>query len=397
MPQNSTIKDVATLAAICERRYARVWLDELVEPRGEDWPYLIRVGKPSKDDLERGYARISALGGAVAAWAASCGLSCRTEQRKVGRMSYPVLSHVAVPNMPALARAVGKGAHWELYSTRAAALRELFPSLDAARLRSVLAALSRSDANNADFELVCAAAQWFAQHDAAGYTPREVPLEGFHAKWLDTAGHRQMVCALAGVPSLDLRDRPRLVRFHYIDPSYLSLGLREHDAWLEGDANAPAYAPRIVVICENRDSALWFLPVEGAIVVQGDGMAGVSTLASAEWLFQAQLVLYWGDIDIHGFMILAAYRERGLNVQSMLMDQATYDTYRRFGTSVDMHGRPLSAKPDAKPLPGLNDEENALYLRLCSPDHTDVRRVEQERIPLTVARTAVLELVEQLD
>jgi hypothetical protein len=210
-------------------------------------------------------------------------------------------------------------------------------------------------------------------------------LEGFHAKWLDVAGHRQMVCVLAGLESLELKERPRLVRFRYLDPAYLSTGARTHDAWLEGDTCVLPYRPRVVVICENRDTALWFPAVEGGIAVQGDGMAGTATLMGVDWIAGAERVLYWGDIDVHGFQILAAYRERGLDVRSILMDAATYQAFERFGTMVDKHGRLLQPKPDAQPLPGLTADENALYLRLCSPDHMGPRRIEQERIPLDLA------------
>ncbi len=386
MSQSPALKDIVTIRDLCERRYGRVWADEIVAPGSSDWPYAIRIGKPSQSELERDYVWLSSQLDEVASWAEAHGLSYRTEQRKVGRMTYPLLSHVVVPSAHALAHAIGKDRHWELFSRRAETLRELFSKVGDEDLRDVLVSLNRSGTSDADFELVCAAARWFAQHDAHGYTPREVPLEGFHAKWLDAAGHRQVVCALAGLPSLELRHRPHLVSFHYLDPAYEATGARLHDTWLEGDAGELAYVPRTVVICENRDSALWFPHLDGAIAVQGDGMAGTAVLSGVAWIAQAEIVLYWGDIDIHGFQILSAYRERGLDVTSILMDERTYHTYERFGTSVDAHGRKLTPKADAHALRGLTDEENALYLRLCSPEHVGVRRIEQERIPLQVAQ-----------
>ena len=392
MPQSPAIKDIASIRALCERRYMRVWADELVAPGCSGWPYEIRVGKPSQRELERDYVQLSAQTDEVADWAQRHGLSCRMEQRKVGRMSYPLLSHVVVPDVQALARVVNKDDHWELFVRRTETLRTLFPQVDDARMRGVLVSLNRSEASDADFELVCAAARWFAQHDGRGYTPREVPLEGFHAKWLDAQGHRQIVCALAGLSAFELKERPHLVRFHYLDPVYLATGARAYDAWLEGDACALPYRPKVVVICENRDSALWFPPMDAAIAVQGDGMAGTAVLPEVEWIARAERVLYWGDIDIHGFQILAAYRERGLNVTSILMDERTYRAFERFGTSVDSHGRRLAPKSDAHALQGLTDEENALYLRLCSPDFTGVRRIEQERIPLEVAQRVVMSM-----
>ena len=57
------------------------------------------------------------------------------------------------------------------------------------------------------------------------------------------------------------------------------------------------------------------------------------------------------------------------------MDKETYTRYWRFGTDVDARGRRLKGK-DASALGGLTNEENELYLALCSPDHRGPRRIE---------------------
>lgn len=200
-----------------------------------------------------------------------------------------------------------------------------------------------------------------------------------------------MVCILAGIGGLKFKERPHVVRFRYLDSDYLASGGRVHDCWVEGDVCEPAYVPKVVVICENRDSALWFRPIAGGIAVQGDGMAGASVVGAIPWVAKAELVLYWGDIDRQGFQILAKYRECGLDVQSLLMDRATYNKFRRFGTYVDKNGKDIGSKPDACALPGLSEDENTLYLQLCSPGFEGPRRIEQERIPLEVAQRLVLD------
>ncbi|MEU4516718.1 DUF3322 domain-containing protein [Nonomuraea wenchangensis] len=52
--------------------------------------------------------------------------------------------------------------------------------------------------SDTDFGLLCAAAAWFRVNSDSGLTPRQVPIEGLHAKWLNT--HRPLVMALA-IPS----------------------------------------------------------------------------------------------------------------------------------------------------------------------------------------------------
>ncbi len=384
------LKSIAAIRQALERRYQRVWADELLKPGSSGWPYEVRVGRPSQRELEQEYARWDAQAKAILQWAGERGLSCAFEQRRVGRHSYKFLSHVRAADAHALAVAVGCKEHFDRYRWRLVCLREQFPLVDAAGLRRVLVAMNKSDVSDADFELVCTAATWFASNEADNMSAREVPLEGFHAKWLDAVGHRAMVCTLAGKPQLAFRERPHVVVFRYLDPAYLAGGGRVHDCWVEGDLGSPAYTPTVVVICENRDSALWFKPVAGGIAVQGDGMAGAAVVGSIPWVVRAPRVLYWGDIDRQGFEILSKYREGGLNVRSMLMDAATYARFERFGTYVDKAGREIAPKPDARALPGLTEAENALYLQLCSLGFEGPRRIEQERIPLDLAQAQVV-------
>ena len=371
------------------KRYDAVWAEELVSPGSAGWPYAVNVGTPTRAELESSFAAIDRESRALATWAEQCGLDCRFAKRKAGRASYSLLTHVDVPDIDRMAHAVRKAAHLQRYRERCGVLRELFPAVSDGDVAKALRMLDRDDAADVDFELACEAAGWFSEHDATGHTPREVPLEGFHAKWLDALNRRKIVCLLAGLPALALKERPRLIRFHYLDPAYLATGARAHDSLLEGDASLPAYEPAVVIICENRDSALWFPPLEGGIAVLGDGKAGISTLVGVTWVMQAEHLFYWGDMDIQGFEILAKYREAGFDVESVLMDRATYAAYERFGTSVDAGGRELHGK-DATASPFLTDAENELYLDLCSLDWRGPRRIEQERIPLDVARHALI-------
>ena len=383
------LKPVAELEQTLRRRYERVWADELVAPGSAGWPYEVRVGRPSMRELEQDYAAWDAQAQQLREWAEARGLTCKFEQRRVGRRAYGFLSHVCAQDVRTLAAAVRCADHFGRYAGRLDVLHTRFVQVDEDGLRRVLVDLNKYDATDGDFDLVCRAAEWFATHEVSNMSPREVPLEGFHAKWLDAASHRSVVCVLAGIESLEFRERPHVVRFRYLDPDYLASGGRVHDCWVEGDCAVPAYEPSVVVICENRDSALWFKPLEGGIAIQGDGMAGAAVVGRIEWVARAPLVLYWGDIDRQGFVILSKYRESGLDVQSLLMDEATYRRFERFGTHVDKRGHAIQPFPQACELGGLHADENALYLRLCTEDFTGPRRVEQERIPLDLAqRTA---------
>lgn len=369
------------------RHYRRVWATELSRgAAGTDvWPFRVFLGRPSRAELEREFADIEGELSEVERWALGHGLSCEHERRLVGSAAHSLPTHVCATSLDELAQATGMQGHLAQVKRRLGRLVRDFPKVGADTLSSLLKACDPEVMGETDFDLLCRAALWFSSHDARGMTPREVPLEGFHAKWLDAHGRRALICQLARLDDLCLRERPHLVRFHYLDPEHLAAGGRAHDTLLEGDRNGPAYEPRVVIICENRDSALWFCELEGGICVLGDGMAGVSRFVDVAWVARCRHLFYWGDIDASGFEILAKYRDRGLEVESMLMDKKTYTRYWRFGTDVDARGRRLKGK-DALALGGLTTEENELYLALCSPDHRGPRRIEQERIPLDVAR-----------
>jgi hypothetical protein len=149
----------------------------------------------------------------------------------------------------------------------------------------------------------------------------------------------------------------------------------------------PAYLPSVVVISENKDTALHFPVLDAGISVEGMGHGG-ATAASFPWLRDCQNLFYWGDMDASGLEILDGFRAAGLPVTSVLMDLATYEQYEQFGTSTDARGNPLTATT-CRPPAHLTHAEQHLYERLTAPSWSRHRRVEQERIPLSLAADAV--------
>jgi hypothetical protein len=238
-----------------------------------------------------------------------------------------------------------------------------------------------------DFELLCRAADWFATRSGAGLTPRQVPVEGLHAKWLNTRQH--LVARLAGRDGLDLLPpHPARIHFTYLDPTHRASAGRVHDSATVGDATTLAYRPSIVVISENKDTAIHFPPIPGAVSIEGVGRGG-ATLAAFDWVRDADCLIYWGDMDADGLEILDGFRAAGLAARSLFMDVDSYTRWSRYGTNLDPKGQPLKVRTPAATR-YLTDAEHELYLLLCDPSFTGHRRVEQERIPLAVAASAVL-------
>jgi hypothetical protein len=92
--------------------------------------------------------------------------------------------------------------------------------------------------------------------------------------------------------------------------------------------------------------------------------------------------VYWGDLDSDGFSILHGLRSHCDDVTSVLMDEATLLEYRDLWV------------PETRPAKGsyanLTDAEQLALARIRLEGNV---RLEQERIPWTVALQALTEFV----
>lgn len=378
-------KSPQQVTAAIERRLDRTWAAALAGTADEsDWPHAFPIGQPAGAELASSFPAFVAHVTTWRAWAAERGLRLTWRNRRVHGTDQELPAQVVVPDVDAAAAVCGspwperlrRGRH------RAAVLAERYPHLEGPA-RTLFRV---DDLTDVDFDLLCRAADWFASHEATGLTPRQVPIAGLHAKWLNTRQH--LVRELAGVDDLRLLP-PHPARIHctYLDPAHRAAGGRLHDSATVGDTVVPAYPPRVVVISENKDTALHFPELPGGISVEGVGRGG-STAAGFGWLVDAPAVFYWGDMDADGLEILDGFRAAGVPARSLLMNPAAFDAWERFGTNVDARGRPLEPR-DPRPVPHLTADEAELYSRLIAPDWTRYRRIEQERIPLPVALAVV--------
>ncbi|WP_242909238.1 Wadjet anti-phage system protein JetD domain-containing protein [Actinomadura terrae] len=273
------------------------------------------------------------------------------------------------------------------------------PPVDVPRARALASSLRAADATltpstlravynlePADTEVLLTALTWLRSHpDASAWTARQLPIPGMHTKWLET--HGTLLHKLTG---RDVRAevRPRLAVLHltYIDPDYLASGRRRHDAWTTGDTHELAYRPRLVLVVENRDCRLWFPPLPGTIVVEGNGKAAASLLADVPWLRAADHVVYWGDMDADGYAILNAFRAALAGgtppkpVASILMDDTDLHRYADQGVNHDKSGHALG--PSETNLPHLTEAEQTAYAFITTKGPPPFRRIEQEAIPL---------------
>lgn len=172
-------------------------------------------------------------------------------------------------------------------------------------------------------------------------------------------------------------DKPVRIRFRMLDAALPGLsGSQAHPGFLSDitldDTSFAALALPIerVFITENETNFLAFPEVAGSIVVFGAGY-GWEALSRADWLHRCHLV-YWGDLDTHGFAILDQLRGHFPSAASMLMDRETLLVHRpHWGEE---------ARPVHHDLARLTTEEAAVYDDLRFDRHQPRLRLEQERV-----------------
>ena len=127
-----------------------------------------------------------------------------------------------------------------------------------------------------------------------------------------------------------------------------------------------------VFVLENKTSILNFLTLpslEDSIAIFGKGF-GIEALKEAEWLSSKQII-YWGDIDPHGFQILSQMRGYFPQTQSCMMDIATFKEFENLAVT--------GAYTCVTELKYLTSDERILFDYLSGLEEKN--RLEQEKIP----------------
>ncbi len=378
------MKTPADITTAVRGRLQKTWhLD--ATGSGSNWAHTIALGSLTATQLAADFLATREHVQALRDWAGANDIAVTDARRRVKGTIQPIPTHVTVADIDTAARLAGK--EWidrlKRGRTRGGVLAARYPGCD-----KIAKAVRLVDSwSDVDFELLQTVSDWFTTHTAVGLTPRQVPIPGVHAKWLNTG--RPVVELLVGKP-LELAQRhPPRIHFTYLDPDHLASGARRFDSATVGDTIDIAYKPSIVIISENKDTAINFPAIAGAIAVEGDGFAA-SNAAQFEWIANAPLVVYWGDLDAEGFEILDGYRRNRVPAVSILMGIETLRTHAPWGTTLDKAGRAIKTRAP-KPLPTLTYDERAAYAAVCAGGSLPPR-LEQERVPLKDAHAAVLRL-----
>lgn len=288
--------------------------------------------------------------------------------RQVGRNELP--SRVIISTLDQAYAVLGVSSELRRFE-RIVALSSEHPSVLGWVLDHPHRALSLYD----DLPALVAAYSWLDAHRGGGHYLREISAPGVDTKFAER--HRGVLAAMLGVPSsssgflagLGLRGKPELVRLRPSASLGLPAPLREI-AVRATDLAQLDIRPRSALAVENEITYLSVDVPDNGIVLWGKGF-DVDNVGRLPWLVDADVV-YWGDLDTHGFAILNQLRAWLPQTRSVLMDRSTLLEHR---------GRWVrEERPTKAALARLTAQERSLYDELVTDALGEKVRLEQERI-----------------
>ncbi|MFF7094720.1 Wadjet anti-phage system protein JetD domain-containing protein [Streptomyces rubradiris] len=240
-----------------------------------------------------------------------------------------------------------------------------------------------------------ATVRWIADYHGPALYVRQIDVPGVDTKFIEH--HRATLTALlehclpadritAAAPRTNFAARfgflqkPGYLRFRILGEQALA-GFRELTVRADEFTSRPSGVTAVYVV-ENETTFLAFPAQPDSIVFHGGGYA-VTQLSGLPWLHDVRLV-YWGDLDTHGFTILNRLRRAFPHTESMLMNRSVLMAHKDQWVK--------EAAPTVEPLETLTHEESDVYRILTEGDFGQGVRLEQERVRFCLLQAALAEL-----
>jgi len=316
--------------------------------------------------------------------------------RQLGRNRLP--EKIVLPSAEDALRLLGRLADARHFDALAAATLAAFPSLRDWLGRRQLTLLEQAAAWPRTLSIM----QWFVAHPRPGLYLRQLDIAGVDSKFIET--RKGLLAELldqvlpadaidadaSGVRQFEARygplGNPALIRFRMLDPAAHIGGLSDLTVPVAQFARLfPSV--RHVFITENEVNGLAFPETPASMVIFGGGYA-VERLLDIAWLNDKD-VIYWGDIDTHGFAILDRLRAALPYARTILMDRLTLLEHRLLWGCEDADKRFVGT------LQRLTDEESGLFAMLRDNELGECVRMEQERLGYHWVTQAIMVAIEK--
>jgi hypothetical protein len=233
-----------------------------------------------------------------------------------------------------------------------------------------------------NWERLLGVVAWLKENPHSGLYLRQLPIIGVDTKFIESRA--ALIDQLLAFPDppvggtdfrarWGLRSEEALVRLRFLDPALRSrCGFPECADEVALPVSRAAMLPlhgALVLMAENLRNFLALPPIPGGVALFGSGDA-LAHWRHVDWL-PATTCHYWGDIDAHGFALLARLRQFLPHAHSLLMDQTTLGRHRALAVRDD-------TRPPAFDSSLLQANEAEAYGEVSR--HRI--RLEQERLPM---------------
>jgi hypothetical protein len=297
------------------------------------------------------------------------------QKRFSGQQTLPV--RIIIATEQDFLRLVEKKEEFDLFCHDVALIREQLPQLEAWMERSPQKVIEYHNLWP-DLLAVC---RYFLECPGPNLYIRELPIN-IHTKFIEQ--HRgcvrellEQILPLGAIqPEADtfeqrfgLREKESSVRIRLLDEQLSNryhLQITDLSVPVSQFSTLDLLRGQCCIVTENEMTFLTLPPYKDTFALFGGGFK-VRNLESVSWLAECP-ILYWGDLDAHGFQILSSLRALFSHVTSVMMDWETLSAFAEFCVA----GTPDSVRQ----LLYLTPEEHILFVHLTNNN----LRLEQEHI-----------------
>lgn len=309
--------------------------------QGENYfPILFLVGKPSKNLVQRRQQIQVLRESARSEGEVGYEIQWKTvNKRDLGEQTIP--THILIKSIDDYLRVVRKRTEFESFIADIAKIRSKFPQLEEWIQKYPHAVVE----NHGIWDDLLSVCHYFNQYPRPNIYIRELPIP-IHTKFIEM--HTTILQDLLDfllpdtainhatsdfVQRFGLKDKPTLVRTRLLEEQLDWLyTLRLDDLYLPVDQLSHLLhqhiKPSHIIVAENLINFLTIPSYPNTVAIFGGGFA-VHVLKDVTWLDECNVV-YWGDIDAHGFQILSDFRGLFPHIRSVMMDEETLNDNQEY-------------------------------------------------------------------